>query len=90
MSQGAELFAIREASLAVNFKKVPKDLELTKESYAANVVKTECEVSRIREEIQLMKSEHYATSKDFDNARNEMTSLHNQLESTKTDGGWKK
>lgn len=55
--------------------KFSKDLEWAKENHEAYAKMTDREILRLREELQLVKDEQFFTSKDLENARNEMASV---------------
>lgn len=84
MSKGAEAFIAREASLVVDAKQISSDLELAKEDHTAYVARSECDISHLRQQFELTKSEQDAASKDLDNVKNEVTSLHIQLQNSDT------
>lgn len=60
-------------------KKIFIDLKLTKESHTAYVARTRRNISRLRGEFQLTKSELETAFKELDSARVVIVSLRSQL-----------
>lgn len=75
LSEGAKVYAIKEATMLADVMKFSKDLEWAKENHEAYAKMTDREILRLREELQLVKDEQFFTSKDLENARNEMASV---------------
>lgn len=84
MSKGFKVFAVRETSLVIDVTRVTMDLELTKESHATCVTRSDAELLCFRDKLRSVKAEQFAISKNLDKTRNEKALLLNKLESIET------
>lgn len=84
MSKGFKVFAVSETSLVIDVTRVTMDLELTKESRATCVTRSDAELLCFSEELRSVKAEQFAISKNLDKTRNEKALLLNKLESIET------
>lgn len=85
MSEGVKAFAVNEASLMDDAKKISSELNLVNEKRAACISTTKCDASHLKKEFQMTKSKPKAAFEELINIGNEITPLRDKLRNNETE-----